>query len=154
MRKTNLAESLPSECGSQIPRIRIAPNYDATELRAVKLLKAGGLLLDPWQTDILEDWMALTPGKKWKCKTCGGSVPRQNGKTGLIQARSESGMLLYAERVLYTAHLQKTATETFEEMADFFDKPILRKHVKDIKTALTLQGLKPYPYTDEPFYGN
>ena len=136
MRKTNLAESLPSECGSQIPRIRIAPEYDATELRAVKLLKAGGLLLDPWQTDILEDWMALTPGKKWRCKTCGGSVPRQNGKTGLIQARSESGMLLYAERVLYTAHLQKTATETFEEMADFFDKPILRKHVKDIKTAL------------------
>ena len=134
--KTKSANSSPSKFGSQEPRIRIAPEYDQTELRAVKLLKASGLLLDPWQSDILEDWMAMTPGKKWKCKTCGGSVPRQNGKTGLIEARSEVGMLLYGERVLYTAHLQKTATETFEEMADFFDTPALRKYLKDIKTAL------------------
>lgn len=70
------------------------------------------------------------------CKTCGGSVPRQNGKTGLVAGRAESGMILYNEQVLYTAHLQKTATETFEEMAAFFDTDKLRKYVKDIKTAL------------------
>lgn len=137
MAKTKSTKSSTrSKYGSQTPRIRIAPKYKKTELRAVKLLKASGLLLDPWQSEILDDWMAMTPGMKWKCKTCGGSVPRQNGKTGLIQARSEAGMLLYGERVLYTAHLQKTATETFEEMADFFDSPMLRKYVKDIKTAL------------------
>ena len=45
-------------------------------------------------------------------------------------------MLLYNEQVIYTAHLQKTATETFEEMASFFDTPKLRKYIKDIKTAL------------------
>lgn len=45
-------------------------------------------------------------------------------------------MLLYKEQVIYTAHLQKTSTETFEEMAAFFDSPKLRKHVKTIKTAL------------------
>ena len=45
-------------------------------------------------------------------------------------------MLLYNEQVLYTAHLQKTATETFEEIASFFDQPRLKKYVKDIKTAL------------------
>jgi hypothetical protein len=45
-------------------------------------------------------------------------------------------MLMYNEQVIYTAHLQKTATETFEEMASFFDTPKLRKHIKDIKTAL------------------
>lgn len=45
-------------------------------------------------------------------------------------------MLLYNEQVIYTAHLQKTATETFEEMASFFDTPKMRKYVKDIKTAL------------------
>ena len=32
--------------------------------------------------------------------------------------------------------MQKTATETFEEMAVFFDTPNLRPYVKDIKTAL------------------
>ena len=69
-------------------------------------------------------------------KTCGGSVPRQNGKSGLVEGRAEAGMIMYAEQVLYTAHLQKTATETFEEMANFFDSPKLRNRVKDIKTAL------------------
>lgn len=125
-----------SEFGCQVPRFRIAPKYDQTELRAVKLLKAGGLLLDPWQADILDDWMAMTPGKKWICKTCGGSVPRQNGKTLIMQGRAEAGMMLYGERVLYTSHLQKTSTETFEEMASFFDSQALKKYVKDIKTAL------------------
>lgn len=85
---------------------------------------------------MLDDWLALDPSGKWTCKTCGGSVPRQNGKTGLIQGRVEAGMIKYVEEVLYTAHLQKTATETFEEMAAFFDSDKLRKYVKDIKTAL------------------
>jgi len=99
-------------------------------------LAVGNLILDPWQSDILCDWMALSPNHKWLSKTCGGSVPRQNGKTGLIQGRAEAGMLMYNEQVIYTAHLQKTATETFEEMASFFDSAKLRKYVKDIKTAL------------------
>lgn len=63
-------------------------------------------------------------------------MPRQNGKTGLVEARAEAGMIMYNEQVIYTAHLQKTATETFEEMASFFDTPRLRKYLKDIKTAL------------------
>lgn len=133
MKSTN---SSVDRYGSQVPTYRIAPTYDRTELRAVKLLKACGLLLDPWQSDILDDWMALTPGDKWVCKTCGGSVPRQNGKTGLVEGRAISGMMLRAERVIYTSHLQKTSTETFEEMASFFDSASLRKYIKDIKTAL------------------
>lgn len=123
--------------GSQEPCVRLAPNYDATDgIDAERILRAGGLILDPWQGSILCDWMATTPYGKWVCRTCGGSVPRQNGKTGLVEGRAEAGMLLYAEQVIYTAHLQKTATETFEEMASFFDTPKLRKHLKDIKTAL------------------
>jgi hypothetical protein len=45
-------------------------------------------------------------------------------------------MLLYGEEVIYTAHLQKTSTETFEEMREFFENPKIFKHVKEIKTAL------------------
>lgn len=136
-RKTKSQSSLELiEYGSQEPRYRIAPKYDQTELRAAKLLKAGGLLLDPWQAEILDDWMAYNPGRKWICKTCGGSVPRQNGKTLIMQGRAEAGMLLFGEKVLYTSHLQKTSTETFEEMASFFDSAALKKYVKEIKTAL------------------
>lgn len=123
--------------GCQEPSERIAPKYKQSDgLRAAQILQVGELILDPWQSDILDDWLAFTPAMKWACKTCGLSVPRQNGKTGLLAGRSEAGMILYNEQVIYTAHLQKTATETFEEMAVFFDTPNLRPYVKDIKTAL------------------
>lgn len=136
MARTKSTKSSIPRFGNQEPRIRICPEYNKTELRAVKLLKAGGLLLDPWQSNMLDDWMAMNAGNKWICKTCGGSIPRQNGKTLIMQGRAEAGMMLYGEKVLYTAHLQKTATETFEEMAAFFDSPALKKYVKDIKTAI------------------
>lgn len=45
-------------------------------------------------------------------------------------------MLLFNEQVIYTAHLQKTATETFEEMRDFFESPKLKPYVSEIRTAL------------------
>ena len=123
--------------GSQEPSVRVAPDYSQTDgADAERILRSGGLILDPWQSDILMDWMALSPGGKWISRTCGGSVPRQNGKTGLLEGRAQAGMILYQEQVIYTAHLQKTATETFEEMASFFDTPKLRKYIKDIKTAL------------------
>lgn len=123
--------------GCQDPSVRISPKYDKSDgQRAAKILRVGGLVLDPWQMEVLDDWMAYSPGQKWINKTCGGSVPRQNGKTCLIGGRADAGMIMYNEQVLYTAHLQKTATETFEEMASFFDSDNLRKYVKDIKTAL------------------
>lgn len=123
--------------GSQEPSVRIAPKYKETDgTDAEKILRIGGLILDPWQSDILADWMAMSPGGNWICQNCGGSVPRQNGKTGLVQARIEAGMIMYNEKVVYTAHLQKTATETFEEMAAFFDSPPMRGRVRAIKTAL------------------
>lgn len=122
--------------GRQEPSVRIVPNYVETDgLDAERILRSGNLTLDIWQSEILNDWMAIRD-RQWICKTCGGSVPRQNGKTALIEGRAEAGMILYNEQVIYTAHLQKTATESFEEMASFFDTPKLRRYVKDIKTAL------------------
>ena len=99
------------------------------------MLRAGRFYLDPWQLEGLNDWMSFKDDT-WVCSTCGCSVPRQNGKSGLVQARANAGMVLYNEEVIYTAHLQKTATETFEEMASFFDTPKLKPKVKDIKTAI------------------
>lgn len=131
--------SYPQETlmGNQVPSVRITAQYSATDgTDAERILRSGGLVLDPWQSLVLYDWMAMQPWGKWVNTTCGGSIARQNGKTGLVEGRAEAGMLMYNEQVLYTAHLQKTATETFEEMASFFDEPVLRKYLKDIKTAL------------------
>ena len=43
---------------------------------------------------------------------------------------------MFGEKVIYTAHLQKTATETFEEMKAFFESAKIKKYVKEIRTAL------------------
>ena len=123
--------------GSQEPSARIAPDYlESDGLDAARLLKVGNLALDPWQGNILDDWLGRSPSGRWASSTCGLSVPRQNGKTGLVQGRAAAGMLLYNEQVVYTAHLQKTSTETFEELKAFFEHPKLKKYVKEIKTAL------------------
>lgn len=123
--------------GSQEPSERIAPDYRSSDgMDAVKLLRIGGTVLDPWQSDVMDDWLSRSAAGKWAAPTAGGSVPRQNGKSLLVQGRAEAGMLLFNETVIYTAHLQKTATETFEEMRDFFEGPKLRRHVAEIKTAL------------------
>ena len=123
--------------GSRDPSVKVCPKYTKTDgVDAQRLLRAGGLILDPWQADALDDWMALTPQGRWLCRTVGFSIPRQNGKTGLIEGRAEAGMIMYKEQVIYTAHLQKTATETFEEMANFFETAALSKYLKTIKTAL------------------
>ena len=123
--------------GSQTPTVRISPTYSQSDgPKAAILLRVGGLKLDPWQLDIINDWMGKTPSGKWACPTCGGSVPRQNGKTLLIQGRAITGMLMYGEQIIYTAHLQKTATETFEEMKSFFEGPKIAQRVREIKTAL------------------
>ena len=123
--------------GNQEPSARIAPEHLYSDgADALKILHAGGMILDPWQRDILGDWLGRAPDGQWAAPTCGGSVPRQNGKSLLLQARAASGMILFNELVIYTAHLQKTATETFEELRDIFETPALKRYVAEIKTAL------------------
>lgn len=123
--------------GSQEPSVRIVPQYEQSDGSAgERVLRAGRFYLDPWQRTALDDWLAIGPDGQWACATCGLAVPRQNGKSGLVEGRAEAGMILYNEEVIYTAHLQKTATETFEEMAAFFESPKLKPRVEDIKTAL------------------
>ena len=136
---TKLNESYQSENlrGSQEPSVRIAPDYKASDgMDATELLQTGGTILDPWQCDVLDDWMGRAPSGRWSAPTCGGSVARQNGKSLLVEGRSETGMIFFNEQVIYTAHLQKTATETFEEMRDFFETPKLKKYVSEIRSAL------------------
>ena len=128
--------------GSQLPTCRIAPvsiSNDADD--GEKVLKIGGLHLDPWQQNILHDWMGRDADGKWAAGSCGISIPRQNGKSLVVQARSISGMLLFKENIVYTAHLQKTATETFEELKSFFEHPKIKKYVKEIRSALGREAI-------------
>ena len=127
-----------SRKGSQEPTRLVVPDFASSDWeRCHAINAAGGIELLPWQDGILKGWLGVDAAGKWAAGTCGGSLARQNGKTlGLVVPRVTYGMIVRDEEVLYTSHLQKTSTETFESVAEFFDKPALRKHVKDIKTAL------------------
>lgn len=123
--------------GSQTPSVRIAPESEYSDgTDAVKILSVGRLNVDPWQCNVLEDWMGRTVSDRWAASTCGLSVPRQNGKTAITAGRIAAGMVMYSEWVIYTAHLQKTATETFMELKGLFENRNMQKYVKEIRSAL------------------
>ena len=124
--------------GRQLPTASVVPEYDHSEWQDCHATNAaGGLNLMEWQDDIMRGWLGRNATDRWSAPTCALSIPRQNGKTlGLAVPRMNYGMLVLGEEVIYTSHLQKTSTETFEAMASFFDSRPLRKYVKDIKTAL------------------
>lgn len=122
--------------GSQTPTRRVAPEYSDTHGGiCAALMERAGFPLLPWQKDVANDWLARN-GDTWASASNGLSVCRQVGKTRLCCARIAFGMIKYGEWVVYTSHLQKTSTETFEELRTMFESAALRKYVKDIKTAL------------------
>lgn len=127
-----------SRTGRQEPTKLVVPDFAGTEVDDCHAIcAAGGLHLLEWQDAVLEGWLGTDRFGRWTAPTCAGSIPRQNGKTlGLVVPRAIYGMVMLGEEVIYTSHLQKTSTETFESIASFFDQKALRKYVKDIKTAL------------------
>lgn len=123
--------------GKQEPSVRICPDYVDTDGRdAAKVLECGDLYPDPWQETVLNDWMGRNEAGTWSAPACGMSVPRQNGKTCDTVGRIAAGMILFNEWHIYTAQLQKTATETFMELKGLFESKALSRYVKDIKSAL------------------
>lgn len=130
--------SSDSVLGSPDPTVSVHPAYVRSEIEYCdEICELGGLVMFDWQVGVVDSWLGRDELGKWSSPTGGLSVPRQNGKSlGTVQARSNYGMIALSEKVIYTAHLQKTATETFESMAAFFESKKMSRHVKDIKAAL------------------
>ena len=126
------------QIGNQTPTRLIEPDFVSSDWQTCHDINAaGGLNLLEWQDMILRGWLGRNALDRWAAQTCAGTVARQNGKTlGVVVPRCTYGMIVLGEEIIYTSHLQKTSTETFESIANFFDSKALRKYVKDIKTAL------------------
>lgn len=104
---------------------------------------AGGFRFLEWQRCVVESWLGIDEFGRWSSKTCGEFVPRQNGKTlGTTVPRMNWGACALNELVLYTSHLQKTSTETFEDVAAFFDQKKFRKYLRAIRTALGREAVE------------
>lgn len=139
--------SLPSSyaTGNQLPTSSVVPPCVGNDvLDTLDLLGEAGFECMDWQAYLLEAWMGFNEQGRWSAPTVGNETSRQQGKTRCIQGRSAAEMLFYDGTVIYTAQLQKTSTETFEEMAQLMDARVLRKFLapKGIRTALGREEIR------------
>lgn len=112
--------------------------------QAIELAKIAGLVMDPWQCDVLTDALGRDERGKWCSFEVGVIVSRQNGKGSILEARILAGMLLFGERlILWSAHETKTAFEAFRRCEDLFrSDPELFRHVKIVHRSNGSEGIE------------
>lgn len=110
--------------GCQTPRIRIVPPAAkdfADGKDAAKLCEHYWFKPDKWQVDILKDWLARDGDGNLATITAGLSVPRQNGKNGVIEALELYLLLTDPDaHILHTAHQVKTCKRAFHRLEQVF----------------------------------
>lgn len=105
------------------PRLRVAQPYDldfASEVQKVAAL--AGINQTRWQVDLIKDWSAHTPDGQWIHRRCGGSIPRQAGKSvdGIVWCVFLLAILGYG--ILWTDHNYSTMCEMLRRFQDIFGK--------------------------------
>ena len=133
--------------GKQKPRLRFAPAYKYSDgADASELVKAYGYELDPWQRDVIKDWLGRDEQDKFTSTTCGLSVPRQNGKNTLLEVRELYGLVTTGEKIVHTAHQVNTAREAFLRLSSFFKNadayPELARMVKSIRSGNGMEEIE------------
>lgn len=106
------------------PRVSTVPACAWSEADDAAFLSSSyGLTPDGWQMIPLEGLLARREDNKFAASRVGISVPRQNGKNGIIEIRELYGMVALGEKFLHTAHEVKTARKAFLRLATFFENP-------------------------------
>lgn len=132
--------------GNQIPRIRIEPDRISTDGKgASMLMEAYGVTLDEWQRMVIDCWLGTDGAGFYNVTSAGLSVPRQNGKNCIVEARELYGLVVNGERILHTAHQVRTAKKAFRRLANMFtDKrhPEIIKAVKKIRYGIGEESIE------------
>lgn len=140
-----MRSQLAAPLGVQVPRVRHAPKVRGSAWEDVAdVAKAYGLVLDEWQENVLQGAMGERADGQWATPRVGVSVPRQNGKGALIEARELAGLLVFGEQVIvHSAHEQKTARVGFDRIRSYFDNyDDLRKRVRQVGSALNREYIE------------
>ncbi len=132
--------------GQQTPRIRIEPPRTGTDGKgAAMLMQAYGVTLDEWQRLVIDCWLGTDETGSYNVTSGGLSVPRQNGKNCIVEAREFYGLVVNGERILHTAHQVRTAKKAFRRLANMFtDKkhPEITKAVKKIRYGIGEESIE------------
>ena len=124
--------------GVQEPRYRPSVRKRSAHVDDCAFLaNAYGLTPDPWQTTVLECWLATEKNGRMRAGRCGLAVPRQNGKNAVLEMIELYFLVVLHRKILHTAHEVKTARKAFLRLAGFFENdrqwPELAALVKEIR---------------------
>lgn len=136
--------------GSQRPTNLWVPEYDRTVGdKCIEFLEAVGINLDEWQRFCLTESLGLNstgPGGKerWAAKEIALLVPRQAGKTVIIEARELLGLFLLGEKlIIHSAQLFPTANESYLRMCRLIEAcPELDKMVHKKRSGNNNVGIE------------
>jgi hypothetical protein len=105
--------------------VRVAPPADHTDGPDAAFLSSGyGLTPDPWQADVVDDWLGRKVDGGYASTLCGLVCGRQNGKNGIIEIRELFGMVVLGEKFLHSAHEVKTSRKAFKRLKWFFGNEV------------------------------
>lgn len=137
--------SVALPAGVPTPRVRHAPRATANGWEdVVELAASYGLVLDPWQENVLEGAMAERADGTFLAKQVGCSCPRQNGKGAIIEARELAGLLLFGEQtIIHSAHEIRTSQVGFQRIKSYFENyDDLRRKVSSIGNAVAREYIR------------
>lgn len=124
--------------GARTPTHRLVGPSDYTYGDdAARFLASLGLHLDPWQLDILSDWLAEDRGR-WSHRDAVLLVPRQNGKSFILAARILVGLFMLPDerKIMFSAHDSKPMREVFGIVRDVIGaNPALDRRTAKIRLA-------------------
>lgn len=88
---------------------------------AIDLAAAYGLNLDPWQQHLMHRSFGEHPDGMWLTPHVAWCVPRQQGKSFLLEATALASLLLFEEELtLFSSNEVKVALEMFNSLKGYF----------------------------------
>jgi hypothetical protein len=111
--------------GDQFPRLQCIPDYGTSKGEdCIGLAHEAGLDLDPWQQYVLTNSLGIDSFGQWAAFQVLITVPRQNGKGSILEARELGGLVLFKtdRLIIHTAHESKTASEQYLRVWSLFEQ--------------------------------
>jgi hypothetical protein len=139
------------EPGAAPPRIAVFPDrrLRSRGREAVEVAEACGLILDPWQRQVLVDGLRVrgggTPQRpgRWAAFEVGVNVARQNGKSALLEARELAALFVFREPlIIHSAHMWDTSLEAFRRLLGLIEDGDLQGAITKVSRSHGEEGIE------------
>lgn len=130
--------------GSQKPTRSIYPKQHGGQVikASMGLIKAMGLKLAEWQVLVLSHWLDRDEDGMVTSTTCVLEVPRQNGKSTVLNVFALICALVLERKVMYTAHQVKTVMKAFKWIDNMVQhKAFMRKECISVRRTNAQEGI-------------